>query len=116
MAANERSTFTEADGHQLAIDLLDEMSEIGMDELCIDQADEYREGRSQNDVLTRYLRAAQQHPAVERGFLAVLTDVIGSNVECSGGADYERFVKQLHAETETRRELQRIATETRHGA
>ena len=107
--------FTEADGHQLAIDLLDEMQDIGMDELGIDEADEYRDGRPQNDVLTRYLRVAQTHPQVEKGFLAVLTDVIGSHVEGTGGADYEHFVSQVHAETDTKHLLQRVRKEARHG-
>jgi hypothetical protein len=87
MAAGNRSRkkignvaqFTaKADGRRLAVDMLIEMQELGLDELAIDNADEYREGRPQSDILVRYLRAIRGQPAVEAGFLAVLTDVIGS--------------------------------------
>ena len=93
MAAAKRSTpgFTRADGIELAVNMFAEMEELGLDELAIDNAQECRDGRPQSDILARYLRNAQRHPEVEAGFLAVLTDALGSAAE-SGAAIgvYER--------------------------
>lgn len=80
--------LTEADGRRLAVDMLVEMAELGVDDLAIDGA-EYRDGRPQNDVLARFLRSVRGAPAVEAGFLQVLTDVIGSAVE--GGSAIELY-------------------------
>ena len=82
--------LTEADGRQLAADMLKEMERIGFDELALDGA-QYREGRPQNDVLARYLAAARGSADIERGFLAVLTDVLGSAAEHDGGAYFHRL-------------------------
>lgn len=101
MAASKRNTprFTRADGVHLAVNMLVEMEELGLDELAVDGdeylRDERRDGRPQSDILVRYLRAAQQHPEVEAGFLAVLTDALGAAAE--GGAAtlvYERNIPQ----------------------
>lgn len=101
MAKKQSSTrlLTAADGRALAVNMLVEMEELGLDELAVDGdeylRDELRDGRPQSDVLTRYLRAAQQHPEVEAGFLAVLTDALGAAAE--GGAAtlvYERSIPQ----------------------
>jgi hypothetical protein len=56
MADEKGSTLelTEEDGCQLAVNMLVEMEQIGFDELVID-GEKYREGRPQNDLLTRYL-------------------------------------------------------------
>jgi hypothetical protein len=89
---------TEAHGHALALDMLDEMAEIGVDELVLDCAKECRQGRQQNNVLTRYLRIAQQSPEVERGFLAVITDILGAAAENCGGDDYRAIVNGAQAE------------------
>ena len=93
MAAAKRSTpaFTRTDGIELAVNMLADMEALGGDELAIDNDQEYRDGRPQSDILVRYLRNAQRHPAVEAGFLAVLTDALGSAAE-SGAAIgvYER--------------------------
>lgn len=80
------AAFTEADGRRLAVDMLVEMRELGMDELAIEGA-EYRSGRPQSDVLVRYLRNAQRHAAIEAGFLAVLTDALG----CANGGALELY-------------------------
>jgi hypothetical protein len=88
---NLSDALTEADGRRLAVNMLVEMRDLGADELVIDRADEYRDGRPQNDVLVRYLRTAREQPRVEAGFLAVLTDVLGSAVEGGGAIElYER--------------------------
>lgn len=86
--------FTQADGRRLAVDMFVEMRDLGTDELVIDRAGEYREGRPQNDVLARYLRTARAHPEVEAGFLAMLTDAIGSAVEGGGAIElYEELTE-----------------------
>ena len=83
--------FTEADGRRLAVDMLVEMRDLGFDELAIGDAEEVREGRPQADILARYLRTAREHPNVEAGFLAILTDVIGSAAEDGGAIElYEQ--------------------------
>lgn len=82
--------FTEADGRQLAIDMLLEIrDELGVDECVLE--DEGRDGRQQSDVLARYLRAVRDAgAAAEAGFIAVLTDFVGSAFEApSAPEDYE---------------------------
>ena len=47
--------FTEADGRQLAVDMLRDIAALGLDEQCIDH-DECRDGRPQRiDIIPRYL-------------------------------------------------------------
>jgi hypothetical protein len=79
--------FTEMDGRRLAVDMLVEMRDLGSDALIIDDANDYRDG-PQNDLLAGFLRAAHEHPAVEAGFLQVLTDVLGSAVEGGGAIEH----------------------------
>lgn len=86
--------LTESDGRRLAVELLLEMSQLGLDELAIDgsvDAAEVREGRPQSDVLARYLRSARQNNALEAGFIAVLTDVLGSAAEGRSGESLAHF-------------------------
>ncbi len=83
--------FTQADGRQLAIDMLLEIrDELGVDE-CVLDADA-RDGRAQSDVLARYLRAVRDAGAsAEAGFVAVLTDFVGSAFEATPDPEeYER--------------------------
>lgn len=77
--------FTEIDGRRLAVDMLIEMRALGSDALIIDDFNDYRDG-AQSDVLARFLRTAREHPAIEAGFLQVLTDALGTYVEGEGGA------------------------------
>jgi len=80
--------FSEADGRRLAVDMLVEMRELGLDEFSIEGAP-YREGRPQNELLARYLARAREHPQVEAGFLAILSDAVAQAVE--GGGSIELY-------------------------
>jgi len=100
MSGKQGSTkvLTASDGRELAVNMLVEMEELGLDELAIEGnvelADEVRDGRPQSDILLRYLRVAQQHPEVEAGFLAILTDALGSSVEGGGAIElYEQIAR-----------------------
>lgn len=80
--------FTEADGHQLAVDMLREIEahyrKIGAlieswpDSRDNEIGDFWKQDKS--EILRRYLGtvAAKGSPALEHGFFAVLTDYIGS--------------------------------------
>jgi hypothetical protein len=79
--------FTEADGRQLAIDMLRDLADEweASDELLEGVPDdEITETILRRDpaVLRRYLKVmrARRCAALERGFLAVLADMLGSNV------------------------------------
>ena len=84
--------LTEADGRRLAIDMLLEIrDELGVDESVLD--DDARDGRPQSDVLARYLRSVRAAgSAAEAGFLAVLTDFVGSGFE--GAPDPEEYERR----------------------
>jgi hypothetical protein len=73
--------FTAADGRQLAVDLLREIKSTGVDECLVECR--YRQGRTQCDVLARYLRTVRQTGSaeVEPGFVDALTDYVGSAFE-----------------------------------
>lgn len=73
--------LTAADGRHLAVDLLRELQAVGSDECLVDA--QYRQGRPQCDALARYLRVVRESGSteVEVGFVAVLTDFIGSAFE-----------------------------------
>lgn len=75
--------FTEADGRQLAVNMLLEIrDELGVDECVLDP--DARDGRPQSDVLARYLRTVRDAgAAAEAGFVAVLTDFVGSAFEAT---------------------------------
>ncbi len=98
MAERQRSKhLTAADGRRLAIDMLREIrDEVGSDATSIEE--EYREGRPQSDVLARHLRVVgRAGPAVEAGFLAVLTDFLGGAFEAPTDPEfYEELEAKLH--------------------
>jgi hypothetical protein len=81
--ARPTQQFTEADGHQLAADMLREVH----DEWLTDpwQADDGIAGwrKAAPVVLPRYLMKVREasSPELERGFFAVLTDFIGGSLD-----------------------------------
>ncbi len=80
-----RPTITSqaARGRQLAIELLEQLEDLGADE-CVFGDDEYRGGRPQSDALGVAWNAAKAAgPYAEREFCSVLTDFLGSAL---GGA------------------------------
>ena len=93
MRSDKSTLLTQADGIRLAVDMLLEMSRLGLDQLAIDAADA-RDGRPQSDVLARFLTTAQRSPAVKAGFLAVLTDVLGSYAEGRAGEGLAEFFEK----------------------
>ena len=83
--------FTESDGRRLAIDMLLEIrDELSVDECVLDA--NWRDGRPQSDVLVRYLKSVRSAgAAAEAGFVAVLTDFVGSVFEFTPDPEeYER--------------------------
>jgi hypothetical protein len=78
---------------RLAADMLLEMSALGMGKLAIDGG-KARKGKPQSDVLARYLRNASQSEAVKAGFLAVLTDLLGSYAEGNAGHSLAAFYER----------------------
>ena len=89
--------FTEADGRQLAIDMLLEIRDrVGVDECVLE--DSVRDGRPQSDVLARYMRSVRDAgEAAEAGFVAVLMDFVGSAFEATPDPEsYEEREGQLH--------------------
>lgn len=83
----------ETDGHQLAVNMLLELRDVGVDECVL--SNEYREGRPQTAILARYLAATRGNDRVEAGFIAVLTDFVGSAFEASPDPEaYEREIER----------------------
>lgn len=84
MAANERSTLTEADGYQLAADMLRDLHEEWLSDEEFQQTEEEGAWRLlRGDTVRRYMETVSNSgsQALERGFYAVLTDFIGSCVD-----------------------------------
>jgi len=94
MDKSKSTLLSEADGRRLAIDMLLEMSALDLDELAIDGT-EAREGRPQSDVVRRYLRTARENASVEAGFIAVLTDALGSFAEGRAGDTLAGFYEAI---------------------
>lgn len=55
--------FTEADGRQLAADMLLELRDAGADATCLDAG--IRDGIPQNNVAARYLKVLRERDSVE---------------------------------------------------
>ena len=106
MAKNERNTLTEADGRQLACDMLRDLADEW------EANDQYLEGvpddqitetllRRDPAVLRRYLKVlrAKRCPALEQGFLAVISDMLGSQIAEDRGrlGFYESTLRARHA-------------------
>lgn len=75
--------FTEADGHQLAADMLRELRVhyLAREEgVTTDAEIEALWHRDDSAILRRYLSTVRRRrsPALEKGFLAVLTDQLGA--------------------------------------
>jgi hypothetical protein len=100
MAKSDSSTISERsqswrNGVRLALDLLDEASDLGLDELAIE--DDCRDGRAQNNVMLRYLdklRALEDRNA-DAAFCAVLSDYLGTYADSYfGRANLERMTSE----------------------
>lgn len=85
---NAAPTLTEADGRQLAVDMLRDLGDRWNDQEGLDADGEPSEVTEalmnrEPDILRRYLGQvhARNSPQVERGFLCVLSEYIGSAVE-----------------------------------
>ncbi len=104
MGNNRTGQFTQEDGHRLAVDMLGEMEkhwseryyavEKALDAMPADEADAkltelsaQRWQSDKSDILRRYLAnvAASGSAELEHGFLAVLSDILGSQFS---GEDY----------------------------
>lgn len=92
--------LSESDGRKLAAAMLREFDEyLDSNDHTIEAR--YRQGLPQKDTLARYLRVImdQGNPAVEDGFIAVLTDFLGS-----GGITKPEFYESLD-DSEIKREF-----------
>lgn len=92
MAEKDRIKFTEADGHQLAVDLL---REVGHEWSTFEDSTSDAWKRQQVQVVARYLATLREHssPELERGFCAVLTDYLGACVN-GGVPDPEYYERE----------------------
>lgn len=98
--AESKSTFTEEDGHQLAVDMLRDVRDEWFNN------EEFQKCDSRTDflllkgvALSRYLETiiTADSPALQRGFYAVLTDYIGCCMD--GSIPYpERYEKATYRE------------------
>jgi hypothetical protein len=96
--------LTERDGHQLGADCLRELSTHWEARGGEEENDNDKLWRSENsEILRRYLAAVKtrRSPALERGFLAVLTDFIGASV--SGGVPDPEYYEEEPEGTPDRR-------------
>lgn len=79
--------FTEADGRQLAADMLLELRDAGADATCLDAGIRIAVGLSgpQNNVVARYLRELRKRDSAEldAGFAGVVSEFIGSALDGS---------------------------------
>ena len=92
------NALNEADGRRLAVDMLKELgcwwhkagfdfeeqastSNLSDDEVC-DSLNDYLI-RQEPEIFSRYLDTASSSPAVLKGFLCVVSEYIGSAMECS---------------------------------
>ena len=88
MAATKRSTnlFTEADGRQHAVDMLRELGERWGQDDDLDPDDVGKNTDTlinrEPDIMRRYLATVRgkNSPKLERGFLCLLSEFIGSSV------------------------------------
>jgi hypothetical protein len=89
---DDKKCSTEADGRALAVEMLREASDIGLNDLAFREYE--RDGRPQDQLVLRYLdqlRDADRRVAI--GFSSVLSDFLGS---CEGSVDLEIYEQAFH--------------------
>jgi len=94
-----KAMFTEADGRQLAVDLIRELQSQWLDQPSLPtdaHVDAFLDAQLSRPptILRRYLAAAHRGGRkLERGFLCVLSDVIASS--CEGSPEPEYYEARL---------------------
>lgn len=71
-----QTVFTEVDGRELAIQMLREIEDAGLDECTIDQ--DCRDGRAQNNIALRYIDSLGDNKQLRIGFAAMITEFVAS--------------------------------------
>lgn len=73
------TTFTESDGRELAIQMLLEIEEAGLDECTIDN--DCRDGGAQNNIALRYIDNLGNDKRLRTGFASMITEFVASYVD-----------------------------------
>jgi hypothetical protein len=70
------TTLTEANGRELAIQMLREIEDAGLDECTIDQG--CRDGEAQNNIALRYIDSLGDNKQLRIGFASMITEFVAS--------------------------------------
>jgi len=90
------SLLTEGDGRALAVQMLREANDIGLNDLAIHEHE--RHGRPQNNLVLRYLDALRKADSrrADIGFCSVLSDFIGTCTDGSPAIDPDFYQQAFH--------------------